>query len=69
MIDAYQAAPLPQALASTVAVIDGALDRYNDMRDKGPEEHARALETLAEHEIALQTFVRRELVGQPADSS
>lgn len=64
----FAAAPLPQAMASIVGVIDGAVDRYNALLDDGPEEHARELEILAEHEVALQTFVRRELADQPADS-
>lgn len=64
----FSAAPLPQALASIVDLIDGAVESYNAMREKGPEEHSRELEILAEHEIALQTFVRRELADQSSDS-
>ncbi len=62
------AEPMPQGLASLVTVIDSAVDAYNTLRDTGPDAHKVELDILARHEIALQTFIRRELAGQPADS-
>ncbi len=64
----FASQPLAQSMASLVGVIDAAIEAYNTMRDTGPEEHAAELEILARHEIALQTFVRREIDLQPTDS-
>ena len=62
------AQPLAEGLASLVGVIDDAVERYNALRDTGPREHAVELQILARHEIALQTFIARELTSEPADS-
>jgi len=64
----FAAEPLAEGLASIAGVIDGAVEAYNTLREAGPEAHAAELEILARHEIALQTFVRREVALQAKDS-
>jgi len=64
----FAAEPLAEGMASLVAVIDAAVEAYNTMRETGPKAHATELDILARHEIALQTFVRREVALQSADS-
>lgn len=60
----FAAAPQDQAMASIGPVIDSAVLLYNTMRDEGPTGHATELDILARHEIALQTFARRELAEE-----
>ena len=64
----FTSVPLAQGLASIVGVIDTAVEEYIALRAEGPEEHAVELDILARHEIALQTFVRREVAQRLTDS-
>lgn len=64
----FTSVPLAQGLASIVKVIDVAVEEYITLRTEGPEEHAVELDVLARHEIALQTFVRREVAQRSTDS-
>ena len=64
----FTSVPLAQGLASIVDLIDAAVEEYIALRAEGPEEHAAELDILARHEIALQTFVRREVTLRSTDS-
>ena len=60
------ALPYEQAVASMIDLLDQAVASYNDLQAQGRPEHERELDILARHEIALQSFAKREVSGDSA---
>ncbi len=60
--------PYPVALRQMKAVVDPAIDRFKHLLEQAPEADREVVRLLVDHEVALGTFVDKELAGESATS-